>query len=404
MRSPTEMAPHFDLYDDDIQSDIYAVYDAIREAQGGIARSDRRGGYWVSLGYEETYGMSHDWRNFSSAVYGDALTIFPDTSPVRLPPIQYDPPVQQAWRRLLNPYFTPARINGLESSSRATADRLIDAFIETGRADLATDLANPLPGMVFFEHLVHVPPEDLGTIRHWVDVSQFQAQRNAGAAEQANVSLAAYLSALLERRRSEPPQDDLIDALLSAVIDGRSLSVEEVLPALMLLVMAGLETTSGALSNSLHYLAEHSDDRARLLAQPSAIPLACEEFLRFHGSLQGVPRVVTRGVEVCGRQLEEGDMVLLSYAGANRDPAEFVDADECVIDRQPNRHLAFGVGPHRCIGSHLARLNIRVALEQVLVRVPDFRLRSDAFVSSQGAVTRTYTALPVEFTPGARIH
>ena len=171
----------------------------------------------------------------------------------------------------------------------------------------------------------------------------------------------------------------------------------------MVLLGGGLETTSNAIANAFHHLMTHPEMKQRLIDDPAAIPTAVEEFLRFEGSLHGLQRIVTEDVEVSGTSFKKGDKVLVSYAGANRDPNEFDAPTECIIDRKPNRHIAFGVGVHRCVGSNIARMNLRVMLDEVLRRLPDFHLEEGTELQLQGAFTRGFTSLPVAFTPGPRL-
>lgn len=408
MKNETPMNPAqdcplgLDLYDPEVQAEIYSIYESIHST-APVFWSEAYGGHWVVAGYEEIFQVGTDWKHFSSAIWGDDSIFTGDRGQPRFPPIQTDPPEQQHWRRLLNPHFSPAGMVDIEPGARAIASELIDCFIEKGEADLVKELGNPLPGMVFFSHLVQVPLKDLEQCRHWVDVSQYQAQTDPDAAMSANIALGEYLYKYLENRRTQPPVGDVVDTLLAAEMDGHPLSVAEIMPVVMILVFGGLETTSNAIANALHHLALNVDDHRRLVEDSTMIPTALEEFLRYEGSLHGLQRIVTEDVEVLGHQFHMGDKVLISYAGANRDPREFSNPSICIIDRKPNRHVAFGAGVHRCVGSNLARLNFRVTIEEVLRRLPDFQLRSNADLPLRGAITRGYTSLPVTFTPGPRL-
>ena len=400
MSSEQTCPVQFDPYDEEIQGDIYGAYEKIHAASP-ISWVDRHGGYWVVTGYREVFEMARDWQHFSSLVWGER-GIFKHAGP-RLPPVHYDPPEQQEWRQLLNPYFTPARMAQIEPGARAVATRLIDEFIEAGEADLFKDLGSPLPGMVFFSHVMQVPLEDLQQLRTWVDTIQYQGFADPEVAKKADGEFTQYLYQFIEGRRSAPADGDVVDMLLTAELNGHRMSDEEIMSAVMLLIFGGIETTSNAIANALHYIESHADDRRRLLDDRQLFPTAVEEFLRYEGGLHGKARVVTDGVELFGVKFRKGEKVLLSFAGANRDPQEYPEPTRCIIDRPANRHLAFGLGVHRCLGSNLARMNIRITLEEVLRRVPDFRLKEGAETPLQGAITRGYTALPVRFTPGRRL-
>ncbi len=196
----------------------------------------------------------------------------------------------------------------------------------------------------------------------------------------------------------------MIDVLLSAEIDGQKLAFQDVVGNAMLLVQAGLETTANAMSFAFHYLATHPDERDRLIREPDIMPYAIEEFIRFAGSIHGIPRTVTSDVEVDGQAFRPpGESVQVNYASANRDATEFPQPGRCMLDRRQNRHLGFGAGVHRCLGSNLARLEFRIGVEQVLARMPDFTLATDTEAKFHGnSVTRGYRTVPVTFTPGKR--
>ena len=195
----------------------------------------------------------------------------------------------------------------------------------------------------------------------------------------------------------------MIDVLLTAEIDGEKLPFGDVVSNAMLLVQAGLETTASAMSFAFHYLATHPDERDRLISEPEILPRAIEEFIRFAGSIHGLHRTVAEEVELSGQKFCPGEAIVVNYASANRDAAEFPDPDRCVLDRQANRHLGFGAGVHRCLGSNLARLEFRIGVEQALSRLPDYVLEPGAEAVFHGnSLTRGFREIPVVFTPGKR--
>jgi cytochrome P450 len=195
----------------------------------------------------------------------------------------------------------------------------------------------------------------------------------------------------------------MIDVLLNAEIDGEKLPFGDVVANAMLLVQAGLETTASAMSFAFHYLATHPAERDRLIDEPEILPRAVEEFIRFAGSIHGIPRTVAKETELSGHRFCPGESVVVNYASANRDPLEFPDPDRCVLDRRVNRHLGFGAGVHRCLGSNLARLEFQVGLEQVLARMPDYTVAPGEEAAFHGnSVTRGFRRIPVAFTPGER--
>jgi cytochrome P450 len=208
---------------------------------------------------------------------------------------------------------------------------------------------------------------------------------------------------LSERREQFTGQEhDVFDHLLNARVDGEPLAFEKIVANAFLLVIAGLETTSNALTNAFVWMAEHPDQRERLRADPTMIPKAVEEFVRHTGSVHGLPRIATEDMEVGGCPIKKGDGVQLNWAAANRDPKEFENPDELIIDRDPNRHLAFGAGYHRCVGSNLARMEMRVGIEQVLARMGDYRIAEGQKAVYRHGVIPGHASIPVEFSPGKR--
>ena len=212
-----------------------------------------------------------------------------------------------------------------------------------------------------------------------------------------------HISDEVTARTTQPPRDDMIDVLLHAEIDGEKLAFGDIVSNAMLLVQAGLETTASAMSFAFHYLATHSAERDRLISERELLPRAVEEFIRFAGSIHGIPRTVAKEVELNGQSFCPGESVVVNYASANRDPEQFPEPDRCILDRSENRHLGFGAGVHRCLGSNLARLEFLVGLEQVLSRMPDFTLEKGSEAIFHGnSVTRGFRRIPIAFTPNGR--
>lgn len=401
-KSPEEHARNFDLRHEDFddQEFLYEVYAVMRES-GPFSHQDvpflgqTPGGAWIATRYDECYEILRDWRSFSSKPAGGNPTSFGDIV------INLDPPRQQQLRKVLNPYFSPGRMKDLEPHVRAITDGLIDNFIESGRGDLA-DVAWQQPGIVFFRHLLGMPVEDVPLYIEAADLGI------NGESEEVRIGAMTNLYHRvrdeIDKRRSEPPRDDLIDVLLAAEIDGEKLSFDDAVANALLLVQAGLETTSSAMSFAFFYLGTHPSERDRLVREAELMPTAIEEFIRFAGSVHGLHRSVAEEVELSGQKFCPGETVVVNYAAANRDAREFDEPDKCILDRQTNRHLGFGAGVHRCLGSNLARLEFRVGVEQTLHRIPDYSIPPGAKVDFHGnSVTRGYRALPVVFTPGARV-
>ncbi|TMS46239.1 cytochrome P450 [Mycobacterium sp. DBP42] len=388
---------HQDFNDNDF---LYDVYSVMRQ-QSPFARTDKPflsatpAGAWVAVRYAECVKILQDWEHFSSNPTPEGAEQLAGDLVITL-----DPPRQQKFRKVLNPYFSPARMKALRPEIGAETDRLIDDLIENGSGDLA-QIAWRQPGIVFFKYLLGMPIEDVPLCVELTDTAL------NGATEQDRMSawsgLYHHLHNAVTARMDQPPRDDMIDVLLSAGIDGEKLSFGDVVSNAMLLVQAGLETTTSAMSFAYHYLATNPAERDRLIGDPELLTRAVEEFIRFAGSIHGIPRTVAKEVELNGCTFSPGESVIVNYAAANRDEQEFPDAGRCILDRRENRHLGFGAGVHRCLGSNLARLEFQVGLERVLSRMPDFTLAAGAQATFHGnSVTRGFRSVPVTFTPGSR--
>jgi len=401
-KSLEEHAQNWDLGHEDFQDNdfLYAVYDVMRNA-APFAHTDAPflsvspGGAWVATRYEECYRILQDWQHFSSSptpenaeqMTGDMLVIM-------------DPPRQQMLRKILNPYFSPGRMKALRSAIQEETDRLIDVFIEDGSGDLA-QVAWRQPGIVMFKYLLGLPIDDAPLCMEFTDAWLSSDTDEARMA--AWGGLYGHLSDVLNARATQPPQDDLINVLLKAEIDGEKMAFADIVANAIVLVQAGLETTASAMSFAFHFLSTHPAERDRLVREPEILPRAVEEFVRFAGSIHGIPRTVTEETEVAGHTFCPGESVVVNYASANRDPHEFPEPDRCILDRKENRHLGFGAGVHRCLGSNLARLEFQVGLEQVLSRMPDYVLAPGAQATFHGnSITRGFRSIPVEFTPGKK--
>jgi cytochrome P450 len=402
-KSPEEHAKNWDLRHEDFGNNdfLYEVYSVMR-SNSPFAHTDTPflsatpGGAWVAVRYEECYKILQDWEHFSSNPTPEASEQLAGDLVITL-----DPPRQQKFRKVLNPYFSPARMKALKDQIRAETDRLLDTFIDQGHGDLA-EVAWRQPGIVFFKYLLGMPIDDVPLCIELTDTALNGDTEDARMA--AWGGLYQHIHDGVTARTTEAPRDDMIDVLLNAEIDGEKLQFGDIVGNAMLLVQAGLETTASAMSFAFHYLGAHPEERDRLIDDPDLIPRAVEEFIRFSGSIHGIPRTVAQEVELSGRTFCPGESVIVNYASANRDPQQFPDADRCVLDRRENRHLGFGAGVHRCLGSNLARLEFQVGVEQVLARMPDSALAPDAAALFHGnSVTRGFRQIPIVFSPAKRL-
>jgi cytochrome P450 len=386
---------HFDHLAPDLAATLPDTMARMRELCP-VAHSDRHGGFWVVSGYENALSAAQNWEAFSSR---HGLAILPSNGVVRNLPVETDPPEHRVYKRLINPYFTPAAVAPWEQPTRDLVTRLIDGFIEDGTCEFMDAFARPLPSLAFFDLAIHAPAGDLERVAHLASRS---STPNAPDGRECWLGLYAWIKEFIAQRRGARPRGDVVDAVLNAEIDGRPLTEDEIIGTVQLLILGGLETTAGALGLMLIRFCNQPEIPALLRGRPELMPRAVEELLRLEPSFVSIGRTAVRDAELDGCQISKGDKVLIHWASANRDQAEFAHPDEFDLDRERNRHLSFGVGPHRCAGSNLARLNLRVALEELVRRLSDLRLRDGADIRYHAGLTRSPLTLPIMFTPGPR--
>jgi len=391
-----DWATDFDVLDDGYVADPFAVWDRLR-GTCPVAHTDRRGSTWLPTRYDDVVALAHDIDHFSSLKISvipveDEIAPEDRVLPYGLPPISSDPPLHTWTRRLLLPWFSHRRVDGYEAMTRQLCSGLVDSFVDTGRADAAAGYAQQILVRVI-AHILGVPTELADTFTGWVrDVLEFAddpVRRAAGADGLLN-----FFIAEVARRRTEPG-DDLLSELMHSEVDGKPVDDGIVLGTAALVLIAGVDTTWSAIGSSLWHLATHPGDRRRLATEPDLMPTAVEELLRAYSPVT-MAREVVEDIEFEGCPMQAGDKVLMNFPGANRDPEAFDRADAVVLDRAVNRHVAFGSGIHRCAGSNLARMELRVALEEWLARIPEFRLAGDE-VTWAGGQVRGPRRLPVVF-------
>lgn len=379
--------------------------------------------YWCITKYDDLKSISKDPATFSSEAKG---TILRDPEPeslaqLRVIMLNMDPPKHRSYRSLVNKAFTPRMVRGLEARVDRMVDDIIDAVVEKGECDFVSDLAAPLPMMVICE-MMGVPEEDrlaiyeLGNAMVGFDDPEFDETRGTKAGEafnriqtedgqeemaKASAEMFGYAEKLKARARANPG-DDLASALLAAEIDGQKLSDLEFNSFFLLLSIAGNETTRTVTTNGMYQLITHPEERQRVLDDPSLVPSMVEEILRFDPAVHSFRRTAMRDTVIRGREIAEGDKLILWYPSVNRDEEVFAEADRFDVARHPNDHLAFGVGEHYCLGANLARMELNKIFAALLERLPDLalaapprRLRSN-FING-------VKEMRVEFTPGPRL-
>jgi cytochrome P450 len=318
---------------------------------------------------------------------------------VPLIPLSVDPPDHAKYRRMLDPQFSPKRMKDLEPEARKLVNEVIDSFVDKGRCDFHEDFATPLPSTIFLA-LMGLPQDDLPQFLRWRDDTirpQADEHGNEEAKrEAAGKAIEDYFEQKIEEKRSQP-DDRLLSTIVHGEIEGRPLTHEELIGTTHLLLLGGLDTVTATLDCMIVYLAQHPERRRALVADGSLVAGAVEELLRHQTPVMMVPRIVAQDYELGGVKFEAGDGATLLVGAANCDRSEFDDATEVRFDRESNRHLAFGAGPHRCLGSHLARLELTVALEEFHRRIPDYELAPETTISFSPGIRQTEN-LHLQFT------
>jgi cytochrome P450 len=386
-------AAHFDHHDPEFGQDPYPVLRAMQE-KGPITWSDNYGGFWIVTGYDEAHWI---WQKFDLFATQPSVSVPAGLGHHRpMLPLEVDPPEHGKYRALLAPFFSPGHVATLEPEVRQTCSRLIDAFIDRRECEFISELAQPLPTEIFVK-LVGIPSEEAGDFTQWNhDILHGQHKDPSGALRQkAGAAARARLEQLMVQRQSEGGTGgDIISILVRSTVDDRPVTDDEILDTAFLFFLAGLDTLQGELGFHFAFLSQHPEHRDRLVREPQLIPKALEELLRWEGlNISG--RNVTRDIEYAGVKMKKGDPIVLVNRAANRDPRIYNQPDDVNFDRESSRNLTFAVGPHRCIGSHLARLELRVVHEEMHRRIPDYRLKDGEEISIHCGNVSGVDALPL---------
>ncbi len=394
----------YDLFGEEFVRDPAPYWRRFRARECPVAHSELYGGSWLPTRYADVVAAARDWETFTSS-RGVSVVRVPqnEESPLAVggaPPITADPPLHSWTRKLLLPAMSPQAVESYEPRTRALCRRLLEGFRGRGRADAAADYAQQIPVRII-GFLLGVPEERSDEFVGWVR-SILEFANDLPRRQKAIDELVAFLRDQIEERRADPG-DDLLSLFLATEVDGEPMPEELIIGEAALTLVAGTDTTWSAIGSSLLHLATHPGDRRRMVSDPEVWPLAIEEFLRFYSPVT-MARIATRDAEVGGCPVAAGDRVLMAFPAANRDEEVFERADEFIIDRARNRHLAFGVGIHRCAGSNLARMELTVALEEWLRAIPEFELEDPGRVTWAGGQVRGPRSVPVVFpTAGSGI-
>ena len=400
-RAPvTDWATDYDIFDQTYITDPYGIWDELR-AQCPIAHTERWGGSWLPTTYADVTEIARDIENFPS---GNGISVVPPpegagpgaNAPILasgVPPISADPPLHTWTRRLILPTMSPQRVDEYEIFTRTLCRELVDGFVERGSGDAAAEYAQQIPVRVI-GHILGVPDSMAPVFTEWVrDVLEFA--HDAERRMRGITGIITYLQGALDERVANPT-DDFISELLQSEHEGQPIERPVVMGMCALLLIAGIDTTWSSIGSAMWHLATNPDDRRRLVNEPELMPTAIEELLRAYSPVT-MARRLSHDVDFKGCPMKAGDRILMNFPAANRDPEAFPDADKVVLDRQVNRHVAFGAGIHRCAGSNLARMELRVAIEEWLSRIPEFELDPDGEVTWAGGQVRGPRTVPVTF-------
>lgn len=371
-----------------------------------VAWTEAHGGYWVMSGYDSVFDAARDDEVFSSArnsYGGEGLTVVIPKTPMHLHiPIEIDPPEFRKYRRLINPITSPAAIDQMRGLVVKYTTWFIDEVIEAGACDFAQVIG--VPSIVTVDWL-GLPVRDWGRYsfaHHAVLAAVPGSEEYVKATTVELPYCSAQMREVIAARRAQP-RGDVISYLVAQEVDGRPITDEEVFSMVELLLAGGVGTTASLVSQTLVWLYQHRDVRQQLIDDPGKLERAIEEFLRYFSPTQALARTVGKDADFHGCPMKTGDRVLLGWASANRDAAQFADPDTVDIERWPNRHTAFGVGVHRCAGSHLGRAMARELIGQILDRMPAYEIDLEQVEPYPHQGTNTgWRKIPATFTPGPR--
>ena len=396
-----DWATDYDIFDESYIKNPVPVWNELRE-KCPIAHTERWGGSWLPTRYEDVQAFVRMVPALSSRnvlvvsqpkeeqTFDPVLQEYGNSAP----PITSDPPDHVPMRRMLLPLFTAKASEAHRPFIEALCHELIDGFIEKGACDAAMDYAVHIPAKAI-AHVIGVDEERTDDFIGWIRGLLEEGNTDLEARNKYNRILRQFFGELVDARKAEPG-DDLISHLLQQEVNGQPVARKAVIGMCNLLLVAGIDTTWSSLGSALLHFATHPEHRRRLANEPDLFPSAIEEMLRVYAPVT-MARHVTEEVRVGDVTFMPGDKVLMNFPAANHDPEFFEDADKVILDRQKNRHIAFGIGPHRCAGSNLARLEMEVALRVWFERIPEFELADPDAVTWSGGQVRGPRRLPISF-------
>ena len=386
----SDFATDWDFNDPSWVNDPFPIWDDLRE-RCPVAHSTRfNEGAWLPLRYDDVVAIANDTETFSNVHHGIRRGGTVDRG--YFPPINSDPPEHLEIRRTLLPFFAPRRVEQWREHIAADCEERVRVIVERGHGDAAVEYSQHIP-VGAIAAILGIDPADGEQFRNWVRQILQIGLDDAATMQRGVTEIRDYMAqAMTERRKS--PGNDLISHLVTTEMEGEPLPDHLIERMLVLQLVAGIDTTWSSIGAALWHLAVHDNDRRRLVAEPELLPAAIEELLRAYAPVN-VARRVTADAEVNGVTMHEGDHLMMAFPIACRDPQKFDRADEVVLDRAENRHVAFGSGIHRCIGSNLARLEMELALETWLRHIPEYSIAPGADVSWSTGQIRGPRSIPI---------
>ena len=380
--------PHIDFTSDFMRDHLYEETARIR-AESPVVWSEAHGGYWVLTRYADVHRVLQDPETFTST---QGVTVPYLEAPMKAVPFEADPPEHRDYRKSMNPYLTPEAARRMEDDTRRIVDGLIDTFIDRGRCDLAREFAEHVSTTILFRNLLGADESEMEACHEAVMKYAYEPTSSGGI--EGALYLMQFCYQLAQAHKGQPG-DMIVDSIVRCEVQGRPADDLEMVGMLAILIFGGVETTANATTAAIKVLSDRPELQRELREHPERIARALDEFLRFDPPLVGLARRATRDVEIDGHLIKKGDAVYYSIAAANRDPAEFPNPDEFDPWRNPNRHLAFSAGIHRCAGSNLARMMLKVSLEQLLARLDDITI--DGEIEYIQAASRSLRTCPIRF-------
>jgi cytochrome P450 len=388
---PPDWADDFDLSDVRYVTEPERVWSAMRSGCP-VAASPRNGGEWIVARHKDIAAIALDQATYSSRAGQLTGPVPAPGTELKLPPVTSDPPHHSEQRRLLLPLFSRPAVSRLEPIARSTASTLLDRITSQRQVDAALEYAQPIP-VVVTVRMLGLPVEDEGTFQAWTTQMLKEGANDQAVRADAVRKLKGHFDRLIAGREIDDP-DGVVAFLLTKQADYPWLSDDTISGMCFLMLIAGIDTTWSVLGSALWHLAVFPDARRKLVEEPDRIPAAVEEFLRVYAPVT-IARIVTTDTTLGERSLKAGERVILPWAAANHDPNLIEEPESFDVCRSENRHVAFGIGAHRCLGAQLARMELQVGLEEWLRRLPDFDLAADSGIRWTTGNTRGPMTLPL---------